>query len=109
MAVALHLLWDLAAPGATCTVDELERGVHEAGLERFTGLEGLHVKVWYRDGRRYGSLMVFEDLAAREACAAWVTERVTGLCGLEPVRIERFDVIAVAEGEAGLAGLADSP
>jgi hypothetical protein len=59
----LHLLWDLSQPGATCSVDDLERGVHEAGLARFEGPDGMHVKVWFRDGQRYGSLMVFEDAA----------------------------------------------
>ena len=105
MKAVLHLLWDLSQPGATCTVDDLERGVHEAGLERFTGLDGMHVKVWFRDGERYGSMMVFEDAGARDATLDWVTERVTGLCGLPPARVERYDVIAVAEGAAGIGGV----
>jgi hypothetical protein len=105
MKAVLHLLWDLSQPGATCSVDDLERGVHEAGLERFTGLDGMHVKVWFRDGERYGSVMVFESAGARDATLDWVADRVTGLCGLSPVRVERYDVIAVAEGAAGIAGV----
>jgi hypothetical protein len=105
MKAVLHLLWDLSQPGATCSVDDLERGVHEAGLGRFTGLDGMHVKVWFRDGERYGSVMVFEAAGPRDATLDWVTERVTGLCGLPPVRVERYDVIAVAEGAAGLGGV----
>lgn len=104
MAAALHLLWDLSQDGAKCSVADLERGVHEAGLARFAGLEGMHHKVWFCDGQRYGSLMVFESAEARDAVLPWVTERVSGLCGLAPVRIESFDVIAVAEGAAGPIG-----
>jgi len=100
-AAALHLLWDLGQEGVTCTVEDLERGVQDAGLARFAGLEGMHHKVWFRDGHRYGSLMVFESAEARDAVLPWVTERVSGLCGLAPVRVESFDVIAVAEGAAG--------
>jgi hypothetical protein len=101
----LHLLWDLSQPGATCSVDDLERGVHEAGLARFEGLEGMHVKVWFRDGERFGSLMVFEDAAARDAVLPWIAERVSGLCGLPPSRIESYDAIAVAEGAATIGGM----
>jgi hypothetical protein len=32
-------------------------------------------------------------------------DRVTGLCGLAPARVERYDVIAVAEGAAGIGGV----
>jgi hypothetical protein len=109
MRSALLIMWDLSHPGARCTVDDLERGVHEAGLARFSGLEGMHGKVWFRDGDRYGSLMVFADAESRDAVLPWIAERVSGLCGLEPVRVEPFDVIAVAEGAAGLDGLADRP
>lgn len=97
----LHLLWDLSQPGAKCTVEDLERGVHEAGLGVFSGLEGLHQKVWFRDGDRYGSFMVFESAAAREAVMPWITGRVRDLSGLEPVRVEAYEVIAVAQGTAG--------
>jgi hypothetical protein len=106
MKAVLHLLWDLSQPGATCSVDDLERGVHDAGLARFTGLDGMHAKVWFRDDERYGSVMVFEDAEARDAALQWVADRVTGLCGLPPARVERFDVIAVAEGAAGIGGMA---
>ena len=87
MTYVLNRLWDLDQPGARCTVDDLERGVAEAGLARFTGLDGLHVKVWYRDGARYGSTMVFADAASREATAAWVTDRVSAVCGLSLIHI----------------------
>lgn len=110
MASVLNILWDLSAPGARCTVDDLERGVHEAGLARFSGLDGLHLKVWYRDGTRYGSTMVFADAAARDETAGWLADRVSALCGLPPVRLERYEVIAVAEGAATVAGLpVDAP
>jgi hypothetical protein len=105
MKAVLHLLWDLSQPGATCTVDDLERAVHDAGLERFTGLDGMHAKVWFRDGEHYGSMMVFEDAGTRDATLDWIADRVTALCGLPPVRLERFDVIAVAEGAAGIGGM----
>jgi len=108
VAAVLHVLWDLSQPGATCTVDDLERGVHEAGLARFGGLAGMHGKVWFRDGDRYGSVMVFESAAARDECRSWVAERVTALCGLAPVRLESFDAIAVAEGSAGLGALVET-
>jgi hypothetical protein len=97
----LHLLWDLSAPGARCSVDDLERKVHEAGLARFTGMQDLHHKVWFRDRSRYGSVMVFSSPEARDACMATVTQRVTAMCGLPPARVEAYDVIAVAEGSAG--------
>lgn len=110
MPSVLNLLWDLSDPAATCTVDDLEAGVHAAGLARFTGLDGLHLKVWYRDGHRYGSTMVFADPASRDETAAWVADRVSDLCGLRPVRLESFETIAVAEGAAGVAGLrVDTP
>lgn len=109
MTYVLNLLWDLDQPGALCTVDDLERGVAEAGLARFTGLDGLHVKVWYRDGTRYGSTMVFADAASREETATWVTDRVSAVCGLAPVRVESFGGIAIAEGGAGAALPIDRP
>jgi hypothetical protein len=101
MAAVLHLLWDLSDPAATCTVDDLARAVHDAGLARFTGLEGLHAKTWIRDRERYGSFMVFDSPQARDAVRPWITDRVKALCGLDPVRMEPFDVIAVAGGDAG--------
>jgi hypothetical protein len=103
----LLIEWDLSDPAATCTTDDLERGVHEAGLDRFTGLEGLHVKVWFRDGERYGSLMLFSSPAARDTVLPWIADRVTERCGLAPVRVEPYEAIAVAEGAAGIAGIAD--
>jgi hypothetical protein len=108
MPYALHLIWDLGQPGAACTVDDLDRSVHEAGLARFTGLDGLHTKVWVRDEQRYGSFMIFADRAARDDCMGWIADRVTQLCGLPPSRVEAFDTIAVAEGAAGPLS-ADSP
>ena len=101
MRSVLHLLWDLDAPGARCSVGDLERGVHEAGLTRFTGMADLHQKVWFRDRSRYGSYMVFTTPEARDACMETITERVTAMCGLPPARVEAYDVIAVAEGAAG--------
>ena len=97
----LHLLWDLSQPGARCNVDDLERAVHEGGLARFTGMPDLHQKVWFRDGRRYGSFMVFANPEARDACLGTITERITALTGLPPARVEAYDVIAVAEGASG--------
>lgn len=97
----LHLLWDLSQPGARCSADDLERAVHESGLARFTGMAGLHQKVWLRDRSRYGSFMVFDTPQARDDCMEWITQRVTGICGLAPVRVEAYDVIAVADGAAG--------
>jgi len=108
MPYALHLLWDLEQPGATCSVDDLERAVHDAGLARFTGLDGMNQKVWIRDEHRYGSMMVFADRASRDDCMTWIADRVRALCGLDPSRVETFDVIAVAEGAAGLL-TADTP
>jgi hypothetical protein len=98
---ALHVLWDLSQEGALCTVDDLARSVHEAGLEKFGGMDGLHQKVWVRDATRYGSFLVFDSAEARDACLAWITERVNRLTGLTPVRLEAYEVIAVAEGTAG--------
>ena len=100
MPYALHVLWDLGRPGAACSVDDLERAVHEAGLARFTGLDGLHQKVWFRDEHRYGSLMVFAERAARDDCMTWIAGRVSELAGLPPSRVEAYDVIAVADGSA---------
>ena len=101
MRSVLHLLWDLGAPGARCSVDELEHSVHQAGLAKFTGMSDLHQKVWFRDRSRYGSFMVFSTPEARDACMETITERVTAMCGLPPARVEAYDVIAVAEGAAG--------
>lgn len=108
MAMLLHVLWDLSDPAATCTVDDLERAVHEGGLARFTGLDGMHSKIWFRDGHRYGSFMVFDSAQARDAVLPWISDRVRALCGLDPVRMEPFDVIAVASGAAGPLA-ADAP
>ena len=101
MVAVLHLVWDLSQPGARCSIDDLERAVHSGGLSRFTGMAGLHQKIWFRDHTRYGSMMVFESAEARDACLEWITERVTGVCGLPPARVETWDGIAVAEGAAG--------
>ena len=101
MRSVLHLLWDLSQPGARCSVDDLERGVHEAGLVKFAGMADLHQKVWFRDRSRYGSMMVFATPEARDACMEVITERVTAMCGLPPARVEAYDVIAVAEGAEG--------
>ena len=101
MVSVLHLVWDLSQPGARCSIDDLERAVHTAGLDRFSGMPGLHQKVWFRDRHRYGSFMVFDSAEARDECLEWVTERVTGACGLPPSRVETWEGIAVAEGGAG--------
>lgn len=94
-------MWDLSLPGARCTVDDLERSVHNVGLARFDGMQDLHHKVWIRDRSRYGSVMVFGTAEARDACMEWITERITATTGLPPARVETYDVIAVAEGSAG--------
>lgn len=107
----LNCLWDLGDPAhpPLCSVDDLERGVHEAGLARFSGLDGLLVKVWYRDDTHYGSTMVFADAASRDEVAGWIADRVSALCGLPPIRVEPFEMIAIAEGAAGAALPIDRP
>jgi hypothetical protein len=104
----LAVRWSLqAAP-----VDAAERlrdYVTGTSLATFTGMDGLRFKTWrQRPGEWFEGTYVFATAQARDGFEASFRQKaptapVTELIGGPLVSIERFEVVAVAEGGAGFA------
>jgi hypothetical protein len=102
----LAVRWPLAAAPAE-TAARLRDYVTGTSLGNFTGMDGLRFKTWrQRPGEWFEGTYVFATAAARDGFEATFrqnapTAAVTVLIGSPPVSIERFEVLAVAEGGAG--------
>ncbi len=102
----LTVRWSLAsAPDQAAK--ELREYVAGTSLARFTGMDGLRFKTWrMRAGEWFEGTYVFETAPARDAFEASFREAAptapgTQLIGSQPVEIEPFEVVAVAEGGSG--------
>ena len=104
----LTVRWSLADAGQQ-SAKELREYVVDTSLARFTGMEGLRFKTWrMRAGEWFEGTYVFETAAARDGFEASFREGAptalfTQLIGAEPITIEPFEVVAVAEGGSGFA------
>ena len=80
--------------------------VTQESLPRFTGRAGLHEKVWQlAPGGFFAGVYLWDSHAAREQFAAEFAatpSRVSQIVGADPVALERWEVVAVAEGAAGM-------
>src|SRR4051812_43189802 len=78
-------------------------------LDRFTGMPGLRFKTWrMRAGEWFEGTYVWATAEERDAFQATFTLEAPGspgsrIVGAEPILIEPFEVVAVAEGAAGFA------
>ena len=107
----LTVRWSLeaAAPGEE---DELATYVETTSHARFSDMPGLRYKTWrMRPGEWFEGCYVFEHDAARTAFQDSFTESAAGspgsrIVGAPPILIEPCDIVAVAEGAAGVASTA---
>jgi hypothetical protein len=102
----LSVRWSLAqAPDGTASA--LREYVTGTSLARFSAMDGLRFKTWrMRDGEWFEGTYVWATEDERDAFAAQFG--ATGadnpgsqLIGSAPSVIETFEVVAVAEGQAG--------
>jgi hypothetical protein len=99
----LSVRWSLAA-APDGVAGELREYVSGTSLARFTGMEGLRFKTWrMRAGEWFEGTYVFGTAAARDSFAASFRETAstspgTKIIGSDPVAIEPFEVVAIAEG-----------
>jgi hypothetical protein len=104
----LTVRWSLReAPQDTAA--RLREYVVSTSLERFTGMPGLRFKTWrQRAGEWFEGTYVFATALARDGFEASflqgaATAPGTQIVGSGPEIVERFEVVAVAEGGAGFA------
>jgi hypothetical protein len=96
-----------ATPAAEELAAQLRDYVQGTSLERFSGLPGLHLKVWrMRTGEEFEGLYVFATAQARQEFADRFRAGAADapgsrMVGAPPVAIEPFEVVAVAEGGEG--------
>jgi hypothetical protein len=102
----LSCRWSLreAPPDAA---EKLREYVVKNSLDRFSGLAEMHFKTWRMvPGEWFEGTYVWESAEARDAFLAAFQEQapngpVTGIVGSPPVLFEPFEVVGIAEGEAG--------
>jgi hypothetical protein len=104
----LTMRWSLL--GAPEGVEEhLRSYVRDESLPRFTGRAGLHEKIWSMAvGGFFAGTYLWADGESRADFVDTFRaspSRVTEIIGHEPDVIEQFEVVAVAEGAAGLSAL----
>jgi hypothetical protein len=104
----LSVRWSLEQVAAG-TEERLREYVVGTSIERFTGLPGLRFKTWrMRPAEWFEGTYVFARAEDRDGFEAGFRRDVatapgTQIVGAVPVVIERFEVVAVAEGGAGFA------
>jgi hypothetical protein len=100
--------WSLAGTSPEVS-DKLRDYVREASHPRFTGRPGLVEKIWtMRPGVFFAGNYLWATEAARAefvASLATTPSKVTELVGHGPDVVEEFEIVAVAEGGEGMAGL----
>lgn len=102
----LTIRWSLADAPAD-VADRLREYVTGTSLERFSGMPDLSFKVWrMAPGEWFEGTYVFDTDDARDAFQAGFAEQAdtspgSRIIGSAPVLIERYEVVAVAEGDAG--------
>lgn len=104
----LTVRWPLTDAGEEVAA-ELRSYVTGTSLDRFSDMPGLCWKTWQmRAGEWFEGSYVWETADARDAFLAGFREQaptslVTKTIGAPPEVMEPFEVVAVAEGEAGFA------
>jgi hypothetical protein len=110
MMFGLTTRWSLAGTPAE-TSDRLREYVREESHPRFTGLPGLIEKIWaMRPGEFFGATYLWASEQARAdfvASLAGTPSKVTEIVGHGPDVIEQHEIVAVAEGGEGMAGLTE--
>ena len=102
----LSVRWSLEAADKE-VAQRLRVYVVGTSLDRFNGMAGLRFKTWrMRPGEWFEGTYVWDTLEARDAFQAAFTSEAaispgSRIVGAEPVLIEPFEVVAVAEGAAG--------
>jgi hypothetical protein len=104
---ALTVRWSLVeAPDGVA--EKLAAYVEETSHARFTGMDGLRFKTWrMRPGEWFEGCYVFASDEARSAFQAGFEATAaespgSQIIGSAPILIEPCEVVAVAEGGAGL-------
>jgi len=104
----LSVRWSLR-DADPAVAQELRDYVREQSLARFTGMPGLSFKTWRMvPGEWFEGTYVWDTARDRDQFlvtfqASADTAPGTVMIGSEPVLYEMFEVVAVAEGEAGFA------
>ncbi len=102
----LTIRWSLEQAPAD-VADRLREYVTGTSLERFSGMPDLSFKVWrMAPGAWFEGTYVFDTDDARDAFLAGfeptaATSPGSQIIGSPPVTMERYEVVAVAEGDAG--------
>ena len=100
--------WSLTGTGPELS-DRLREYVREESQPKFTGRAGLVEKVWMmRPVAFFGATYLWATEQARAeflASLATTPSKVTAIVGGGPDVIEEFEIVAVAEGGEGMAGL----
>jgi hypothetical protein len=105
-AYGLAVRWSIADAGPG-VAQELRDFVRDRSLDRFTGMAGLRFKTWRMvEGEWFEGTYVWETAAARDAFAeadraGMADSPGTRIIGSPPVRHETFEVVGIAEGDAG--------
>ena len=107
----LTVRWSLAdAPAGV--EEELSSYVAGTSHARFSAMDGLHLKTWRcRPGEWFEGCYVFASDEERAAFQATFTETAADapgsqMIGSAPILIEACEIVAVAEGAAGLRAAA---
>ena len=100
----LTVQWSLlSAPAGT--EQTLRDYVRNTSVARFTGMPGLHSKIWQMvDGGLFAGIYVWESAEARSAFLETFRANpsaVTQIVGSDPDVVCEWDVVGVAEGGAG--------
>jgi hypothetical protein len=100
--------WSLAGTSPEVS-DRLRDYVRNQSHPRFTGRPGLIEKIWtMQPGGFFAGDYIWATAEARTAFVASLAEApspVTAIIGHGPNVVDEFEIVAVAEGGAGLAGL----
>jgi hypothetical protein len=102
--------WSLVGTGSEVS-DRLREYVRDESQPRFTGRAGLIEKIWtlQPEGFFAGNYLWATEQARSEFVAALATlpSKVTDIVGHGPDIIEEFEIVAVAEGGEGMAGITE--
>ncbi len=100
----LTIRWSLlGSPEGTDAA--LRAYVTDQSVPRFTGMPGLHQKIWQMtEGGFFAGVFVWETAQARADFLAWFRANpspVSQLVGHDPDIIQEWDLVGVASGGAG--------
>jgi len=102
----LSVRWSLKDAPASAAL-QLRNYVVQTSLDRFSGMEGLHMKTWrMMEGDWFEGTYVFASREDRDHfLAGFMPSEATApgslIIGSAPIAYEPFEVVAIAEGGAG--------